>query len=386
MDVIAKHAAPYMKVEVDDLDRDPMKLNVRNGTIAFEKSEGEWAVRFYEHNPDDLITKVADVDYDPAADCDAYDAAFALVQPDPAVRAFLHRLIGYACTGDVSEQKVFFFYGGGRNGKSTFMETWARCLGGYASTIPIERFLHVGQSGDAAKPSPDLARLRAVRMLRTSEPERGSKLAESTIKLITSGEPMLVRELNRPFFHLHPQFKLFISGNYMPAIRGTDDGIWRRLILVPWPVKITDEQCDPHLVEKLEREASGILNRMIAGTLDWLRNGLSIPPAISKETDEFRQASDLLGRFLTECVRSSASSRVQATELYSVFVAWAKASGDTVWTQPGFGRAMTSRHYKRTKSGTIHWLDIELVKTTGDFQDQAEERAEDSPGSDDVPF
>src|SRR4051812_15578211 len=170
MKTIAEHAAPYLRVEVDNLDRYPLKLNVTNGTIHFVKENGIWIARLCPHNPADFITKVCSVDYDPKATCPTYDAALALVQPDPALRSFLHRVIGYSATGDVSEQKVFFFYGGGRNGKSTFVETWVRILNDYAATILIERFLQTRQSVDASKPSPDLARLRGVRFLRTSEP------------------------------------------------------------------------------------------------------------------------------------------------------------------------------------------------------------------------
>lgn len=377
MDVIAKHAAPYLEVAVERFDSFHLKLNVRNGTLVFEQLQGTWGVRLAPHDPEDLITKVCDVDYDPDATSPIYDAAFALIQPDPSTRSFLHRVVGYSATGDVSEQKIFFFFGGGRNGKSTFVDLWARILGDFATTIPIERFLQTGSSGDAAKPSPDLARLRGVRMVRTSEPERGSQLAESLIKLTTSGEPMLVRELNRPFFQLWPHFKLTISGNYKPVIKGTDDGIWRRVILVPWSVTLTDEQCDPHLGNKLVQEASGILNHVVAGTLDWLTRGLDVPGDILDATTEYRQSSDHLGRFLLECVRGAPGKRVRSATLFAVHGAWTRATGAPIWKQNGLGRAMRERGYHNTKSGTHYWMDIELVKTEADFK---ELEAEESQG------
>lgn len=260
MAAIAKHAAAHMEVSVDALDSHPFYLNVRNGTIVIRKtSDGSPYITLKPHDPNDLITKLCNVDYDPEAQCPIYDEALALVQPEREARAFLHRVIGYAATGDVSEQKVFFFHGGGRNGKSTFVDVWCRVLGDYTATIPIETLLD-GAKGNGAQPSPHLARLRGVRLVRTSEPERGAKLAEALIKLATSGEPMLVRHLNKEFFELKPKFKLIISGNYKPQIRGTDDGIWRRIVLVPWEVKVTDEVCVPDLAEKLAAEGSGILN------------------------------------------------------------------------------------------------------------------------------
>src|SRR5262249_55881541 len=156
-------------------------------------------------------------------------------------------MIGYCATGYVTEQKLFFHYGEGRNGKSTFIEAWAHVLGTYAATIPIQTFLQAGQPQRGGEPTPQLARLPGVRLLRTSEPEKDAFLAEALIKLATSGEPILVRGLNKDFFELRPQFKLLICGNYKPRIRGTDDGIWRRMVLIPWPVRISDDECDPDL-------------------------------------------------------------------------------------------------------------------------------------------
>jgi putative DNA primase/helicase len=112
-------------------------------------------------------------------------------------------------------------------------------------------------------------------MLRTSEPEKNSRLAEAMIKLVTGGEPIQARHLNRDFFKFYPQFKLTISGNYRPGISGADEGIWRRLRLVPFGVFIPKEERDIHLSEKLRAEASGILNRLLDGLRLWCDKGLS---------------------------------------------------------------------------------------------------------------
>jgi putative DNA primase/helicase len=213
MGAIPTHAAPYMVVHINDLDSDLFLLNVQNGTIVIRRLEdGSISITLKPHDPDDLISRLSPVTYDSRATCPTYDAALALVQPDAEIRSFLHRAVGYAATGDTSEQKLFFFCGGGRNGKSTFVDAWAYILGTYAATIPIETFLSGAQSRYAGQASPHLARLRAVRMLRTSEAEKDAVLAESFIKLATPNEPILVRELNQAFFELRPQFKLFIQG------------------------------------------------------------------------------------------------------------------------------------------------------------------------------
>ena len=119
--------------------------------------------------------------------------------------------------------------------------------GDYGETVPIETFLDHGKARGAGQATPDLAILPGVRMLRTSEPEKGAKLAEAMVKLVTGGEPIQARHLNRDFFKFYPQFKLTMSGNYRPTISGTDEGIWRRVRLVPFGVTIPKEERDIHL-------------------------------------------------------------------------------------------------------------------------------------------
>lgn len=389
MNVIAKHAAPYLQVAASSFDAKPFLLNVRNGTIGIGRTmEGSPHVTLKPHDSRDFITKVCDVHYDPDAGCPNYDEALAHVQPDPEVRSFLHRMMGYAATGDVSEQKLFFFYGEGRNGKSTFVDVWSHVLGSYAATVPIETFLDAGRSHSGGQPTPHLARLAGVQFLRASEPERGSVLAEALIKLATSGEPMLVRELNRSFFELRPQFKLVMSGNHRPQIRGTDEGIWRRICLVPWQVKISDEDCDPNLPEKLRAEASGILNRMLGGVCDWKANGLAIPSSIQEATSDFRTSTDHLGRFVEDCIRRAPGERISSQDVYDTFTAWAQSNGAPVWKRTGFGRAMTDRGFKSTKSGNNYWLDVALTELGRDFKPQNPHAKNESPSSmdDEVPF
>jgi putative DNA primase/helicase len=248
---VAKHAAPYLEVAPARLDADPMKLNVANGTLVLGRREGGDYVEFQPHDPADLITKIAPVDYDPEAVCPNYDAFLAFVQPEAPLRRFLHQWAGISATGDVGEQKLVFFWGKGKNGKSTLVDAWAHVLGEYGESVPIETFLDQGRGRNAGAATPDLAILPGVRFLRTSEPEKGAKLAEALIKLATGGEPLQVRHLNRDYFKFYPSFKLTMSGNYRPSIAGTDDGIWRRVLLVPWIVTVPEERRDRHLGAKL---------------------------------------------------------------------------------------------------------------------------------------
>lgn len=360
---IERLAAPYLEARVADFDTDPMVFNARNGTLRFRVCpDGGDTVTFCAHDPADRITRLAEVDYLPEAACPVYDAFLARVQPDPQMHRHLHAWGGVSLTGDTSLQKLAFWYGKGRNGKSTLLNSWAHVAGDYAATIPIESFLDQGRSRRGGEPTPDLAALVGVRMLTTSEGERGAKIAEALIKTVTGEEKIRVRELNSPFFDLAVQFTLTMFGNYKPTISGTDDGIWARVVFVPWMVRIPDSEIDRELGGKLRAEASGILNRLLDGIRDFLDNGLTLPDEVADATAAFRVEQDPLGRFLEDCIEFREGARVQATELHKLFQAWCVANGEKAWTPQGLGRALAERGYRSKRSNVMWWVDMAAIR------------------------
>jgi putative DNA primase/helicase len=372
---IANLSRRWLTVPIEAFDVDPYAINVMNGTLRFARERlpdgtRSAGVELCPHRRDDLNTKLAPVEYDPDAASPVYDAFLIWAQPDEEMRRYLHQCAGYGASGDTSEQKLWFWYGLGANGKSTTIDLWAHVLGDYAGTIGIETFLDQGIKKRGEQASPDLARLGGVRLLRASEPERGAKLNEALIKAATGGEPMAVRALHRGFFDLTPLFKLFIGGNYRPDVPGTDEGIWRRLKLVMWDAHVEDKDRDEQLPAKLRAEAPGVLNHIVRGMLDWLTRGLVEPQAVATATQQYREDSDPLSRFLNLCTERVVGSRVQSSVLYDVFVAWSKAAGETEWKQKGFSKAMTDKGWKKKASDGIQWLDLKLVKTPSDFVDE----------------
>ena len=386
LSAIGRRAAPMLAVEAAELDKDPFLINVDNGTLRIDR-EVDGYITFRPHDPADLITKLAPVAYDPEATAPGFDRFLADVQPSPSVRRFLGQWHGVSATGAYVQQLVFN-WGKGRNGKSTLIDALAFVLGDYGETVPIETFLSEGRGRTAGQATPDLAILPGVRYLRTSEPDRGAKLAESLIKLVTGGEPIQARHLNRDYFRFYPQFKLTMSGNYRPEIRGNDEGIWRRMLLVPWTVTVPKESADEALPEKLRAEAPGILNWLLDGLRDWLDGGLKPPHDVTEATSAYREESDPLGRFLKACVAPSPGGRVQSSEVHRLFLAWAKVNGEREWSSTGFGRAMREAGYRSLNSHVIWWLDILLTRSVTDFGDEAG-RSPDPPspaagGADDV--
>jgi putative DNA primase/helicase len=376
---VLKQAAPMMTVEYAELNADPFKLNVRNGTIEIRRNLTESdAVIFRPHNPKDFITRLMEVNFNPKAACPTYDEFLQRVQPSLDVRRFLHQWAGLSATGDTSEQKLVFFWGKGRNGKTTLVETWASIFGDYACSIPIESLMDSGHPRSGGQATPDLALLPGARFVHTDEPSRNAKLSEGLVKLLTGGDTIRARELHKGFFSFKPQFKLTMSGNHRPKIDGGEasQGTWRRWILIRWSVTIPEADIDRHLPEKLRSESSGILNRILDGLRTWTKLGLQIPDEIRETTEDYRRDSDLLGRFLEVCTKLNSAGRVSNGDLYSLFCCFAKSSGGPVWHQTGLTRAMQERGFVQGRNHERFWMGFELTKSAADFDTPARFEAE----------
>ena len=373
---MSKRAGAMLAIDVAHLDRDPMKICVMNGTLHVDKAH-EGYIALHPHDPNDYITRLAPVTYDPEAEAPLFDAFLDEIQPpvtDDAGRAtreaqrFLKTWFGYSLTGDTAEQKMVFLYGKGRNGKGVLVNIVSHVAGTYADSIPIESFLDSGRARAGGQATPDIAGLPGVRLLGTSEPKKGATLDEAFVKLFTGGDRIKARHLNKDYFAFTPQAKLTMQGNYRPKISGADEGIWGRIILVPCLVFIPPEKRDAKLFDKLRAESSGILNRLLDGLRWWLDHGLVLPEAVKAATAQYRADSDPLGRFLEACTAQDDLCRVQATMLHDVFSAWARANGESVWTIKGLGTALKERGWHAKKSDQSWWLGVRLTKHVHDFE------------------
>lgn len=349
---------------LDQLDAEPLAVNVLNGTLRFKVDGGPGLgfsrtadVELHPHSRDDLMTKMMTVEYDPKATCSEFDAFVLRVLPDADIRRFVQRWLGLSMTSIV-EQHLAFFYGSGANGKSVLVDTIARLMGTYAATAKIESLTGTNKRG-GGDATPDLIPLMGARMVRASEPEEGERLREAEIKAMTSGEPFLVRALHSDFVEAKPLFKLTISGNHKPEIRGTDDGIWRRVMLVPFDVQIPEaERRDfEEFVSALLAEGPGVLNWLIEGLLDYLERGLQIPTAIADATKSYREESDPMQVFLDQCcvVTGSETDFTKTRDLVDAFQFWIEESGQSRWRD----RTVTVR--LKDKAG--RWRDPRTGKT-----------------------
>lgn len=338
----------------EEFDHDPFLLNTPNCMIDLKA----WKVG--KHNPKYRLMKRVGALYDPHAESPVWDAfLYKIMGGNENLLKFLQRAVGYGMTGSTKEQVVFFLHGKGSNGKSTFLEALRFVLADYAMNTPTSTIMRTESTSTANN---DVARLRGARLVTAVETEENQRLAESTIKAITGGDSITARYLYSEFFEFKPEFKLFLACNHKPVITGVDNGIWRRIRLIPFSVILSDEEKDIHLPDKLQKEASGILNWMLEGCRMWQEEGLGNPDEIIAAISEYRGEMDSLAQFFADCCVIVPNAKVQATKLYEVFQRWSAAAGERSRTQRDFGSKMSERGFTSLKGtgGLMFWQGIGL--------------------------
>lgn len=357
-------ARVYAGRDVDDLDVDPLALNTQTGTLRFSRADdtSPWNVMRAPHAKTDLLTKITGAAHDEAAECPAFERFLERIVPGPEVCEFLKRWFGYTITGLNHEQVFVFFYGEGANGKSTLVDTIARVLGDYAISIPFETL-----AGDdrrkGADATPDLVRLPGARLVRASEPEANMRLKEAQVKAFTGGEPILIRPLHKEFVEIVPEFKLVLSGNHEPVIRGGDHGIWRRTLIVPFEQQIPKAEMDRSLGDKLWAERDGILNWLIAGCLEYLESGLNPPDAVMAATAAHRETQDPIMSFVDAAfefpeahIRNDDWHTPQT--LYATYIRWCEVAAEKPFAQRTFStqinKILPKLGSRRVKRNGIH--------------------------------
>jgi len=348
-------SASYIKelnITSDQLDANPFLLNVRNGTINVITGE------FTEHRQEDLITKIANVVYDPNAECPLWKQFIReIMNYNSDIITFIQTASGWAITGDNTEQTIFILFGSGANGKTTFLNTIMSLLGDYATATPTETFMR--KSGDTI--TNDIARLRGTRFVTTTEAEQGRRLSEPLIKKITGNDQMTARFLYGEFFNFIPTFKIFMATNHKPVIKGTDHGIWRRIKLIPFTNRIPEEKQDRRLEEKLKAEASGILNWLLEGTARWKKEGLNAPQAILNATDEYRGEMDVIGNFLKECCTADKDATIRIRELFKAYQDWCDENNEHAVSERFFSLRLKELGYEQGRTAEArYWSGIAL--------------------------
>lgn len=341
-------------VRANELDSDLDLVGVQNGVINLRTGA------FSKHSQYKLVTRRLCCSYAVGAQAPTWNRFLERVQPDPEMRAFLARLAGYCLHGEVKDHVLPFHYGTGANGKGTFLEqALLKVAGSYGAKLTDSL---VYQSERGTTPYLEIAGLCGKRLALGEENSEGGKLNESLLKAITGGDRVKGRFHHKDFLEYSPTYKIQLVGNHKPRITGTDDGIWRRFLLIDWPVQIPPEERDRDLSAKLSAEMSGILNWAIAGARDWLDSGLRPPASCHEATEKFRKQSDVLSDFIAECFTESPGSYVSKADAFNRYETWAQRSGvKHPMSKRALGFQLINRGWQETKVGHKKqdvWLDF----------------------------
>jgi len=274
---------------------------------------------------------------------------------------WMQRFCGYLLTGSTQEQIFLFCFGHGANGKSVFIEVLKHIIGDYSRAIASETLSESKRQAGGA--TPDLAALIGARLVLCSETEDNTALAESLVKSLVSGDSMAVRQLYAAPVQFKPNFKLVMAGNHKPIVKGNDNGIWRRVRLVPFGRTFSPDERDPHLLDKLRAETPHILAWMVQGCISWQLRGLADTPAtIRRATDAYQSDQDLTGTWLAECTLHDAQSETSSGDLYANYKSWSIDNGLRPASAVALGRRLAERGYSvRQSSGKRLWCGLSLT-------------------------
>ncbi len=317
-------------VDAERIDARRDLLVVPNGVIDLRTGAGR------THERQHVALRRTGTDYDPTAGCPRFERFLDEVLGTNAdVCAYRQPWLGYLATGETRQHQMWLLMGAGANGKSTLLHALQRVLGTYAQQA-AEAVVLAGAATGAA--SPELTRLRDVRLAVLSETGHGQSLNESRVKSLVSGDPVTARPLYGDFVEFPPVAKFLLATNTLPVVRGTDHGIWRRLVVVPFGATF-DLDADPTLADDLAAESAGILAWLVRGAASYYANGLpDVPAAWRAATQSYRDASDPVGAFLAEHCEVKVGVSVGATELYDAYRRDAEEKDLDVLSQGEFGK------------------------------------------------
>lgn len=349
-----------------DFDKNKDLFNCQNGTLNLKTFE------FKEHNPDDLLSKISNVVYNPKANCLQFKKFMNQIMLHNKNKIdFLQKILGYSITAETLLEKCFILYGKTtRNGKGTLMDTILYMLGDYGMTA-VPETLAVKKWKDSTKASGDIARLNGCRFVNISEPSHDMVIDSALLKTLTGRDKITARFLNQNEFEFYPMFKLFINSNYLPIIN--DDTVFKsnRINVITFDKHFTEEEQDKTLKDKLkdENELSGIFNWCLEGLNNFDEEGLTTPKEIEDATAEYEKKNDKIDKFFKQELVKNSKKNVSCNNTYNKYCEWCDKNKLPSLSKGEFIQYLKDKNLWQ-KQGTVNGKTVQNVVKGYEFKDK----------------
>lgn len=330
-------------ISMQAFDRNKYLFNCKNGTLDMRTLE------FREHRPEDYLTMESGITYDPDADCPRWHSFIQEVMcGDKDLADFLQRSLGYALTGDTSQECMFILYGAtSRNGKGTAMETFLKIMGDYGKTSNPDMLATKFRGGNTGGPSEEVARLIGARFVNISEPEKKITFNAALVKRMTGNDTINARFLNENSFDFVPVFKIFINTNYLPNVNDMTLFQSGRLKIIPFNRHFEEGEQDQGLKGQFAKteNLSGIFNWCLEGYKKFCQQGLDIPDAVKTATEDYKDDSDRIGQFIEAWIEKDENAELRTSAAYQLYSKWCEENGYSSENQKNFKNAI-GVHFK----------------------------------------
>ena len=355
-------AKPMLAVDVNDLDKDENLLNTPYATFDLSKGiAGE-----QPHDPNDLITKMTACSPGDKGSQLWQDALNLFFCGDQSLIDYVQQIVGMAAVGKVYQEHLIIAYGGGANGKSTFWNTISRVLGTYSGKLSAET-LTVGCKRNV---KPEMAELKGKRLIIASEMEEGMRLNTAVVKQLCSTDEILGEKKYKAPHSFVPKFTLTVQTNHLPKIGANDDGIWRRLIVIPFNAKITGSSDIKNYADYLyENAGEAIMKWIIEGAQKAIAAGFKtpLPKCVEEAIQSYREDNDWLGHFISECCDVGDTLSEKSGELYQQYRAYCIQNGEYIRSTTDFYAGMQRSGYVKRKTNTGAFVYGLKLKAGQDF-------------------
>ena len=339
-----RESHPILEISPRDLDADPFALCTPEATYDLRK--GMAGAR--EHSPEDFITKITSVSPSQKGQQIWLDCLDLIFQGDQTLIDYVQMICGLAAIGKVYVEALIIAYGDGRNGKSTFWNAVSRVLGLYSGNISADT-LTVGCRRNI---KPEMAEVKGKRLLIAAEMQEGSRLNDSTVKQLCSTDDVFAEKKYKDPFSFKPCHTLVLYTNHLPRVSASDDGIWRRLIVIPFNAKITGKSDIKNYSEYLfDNAGGGILAWVIEGAkkvieLDYQ---IPVPACVQKAIDEYRNQNDWFGHFLADKCEMDDSYKESSSALYQAYRNYSLDCNEYIRSTADFYFALEKAGFERIK-------------------------------------